>query len=155
MHLAVTPIPSHAAAPLAHVAKTKNVCKTVTKKVHGKKTKVKQCKSVPVKPKPTPTPTPTPTSSVPSGSFTGSNVNFRFGSIQVTIAVDNGKITDVKANATPHAARSIFIDQQALPILRHEVLKAQSASIDTVSGATLTTEAYVQSLQAALQTAGM
>jgi uncharacterized protein with FMN-binding domain len=153
--LAGVPTPSHASTLQTHAAKKKKVCKTVTKKVHGKKTRVKQCKLVKVKPKPAPTATPTPTSSPPlSGSFSGSNVNFRFGSVQVTVVIDNGKIADVKANASPDTARSTIIDQQALPALRQEVLQAQGASIDMVSGATLTSEAFLRSLQSALQTAG-
>jgi uncharacterized protein with FMN-binding domain len=49
-----------------------------------------------------------------------------------------------------HANRSIEINDQALPILVHEALVAQSAQIDQVSGATYTSEAFTQSLQAAL-----
>jgi uncharacterized protein with FMN-binding domain len=50
-------------------------------------------------------------------------------------------------------ARSVFINEQALPLLRQEVLRAQSARIDEVSGATLTSDAYDASLQAAIAAA--
>jgi uncharacterized protein with FMN-binding domain len=146
---------THAAALLSSKPKTTKVCKTTTKIVHGKKTRVKTCKTVKVTAKPKAKPTPTATASVPSGTFTGSDVNFRFGDVQVTVVLSAGKITDVKANANPDTPRSTFIDQQALPMLRKEVLQAQSANIDTVGGATLTSEAYIQSLQDALNKAGL
>ncbi len=153
--LAGVPPTTHAAALHATKPKTKKVCKTTTKKVHGKKTKVTSCKTVKVTPKPKAKPTPTATTIAPSGTFDGSDVNFRFGDVQVSVVLNAGKITDVKANANPDTARSTFIDQQAVPQLRQEVLQAQSANIDTVSGATYTTEAYVQSLQDALHKAGL
>jgi uncharacterized protein with FMN-binding domain len=77
----------------------------------------------------------------------------RWGTVQVTIIVKGKKIKDVKASAPEERERSAIINQQALPILRQEVLKVQSATIDTVSGATLTSDAYAQSLQAAIKKA--
>jgi uncharacterized protein with FMN-binding domain len=59
----------------------------------------------------------------------------------------------VKISTSPENFRSQFIDQQAVPLLKQETLQAQSANIDTVSGATMTSEAYIQSLQAALKKA--
>jgi uncharacterized protein with FMN-binding domain len=49
-----------------------------------------------------------------------------------------------------HTDRSIFINQQALPHLKQEVLQAQSANVQLISGATDTSYAFVQSLQAAI-----
>ena len=49
-----------------------------------------------------------------------------------------------------HTDRSIFINQQALPYLKQEVLQAQSANVQLISGATDTSMAFVQSLQAAI-----
>jgi uncharacterized protein with FMN-binding domain len=60
------------------------------------------------------------------------------------------KFTDLGGGYTYHTSRSQFIMSQALPILRQEFLSAQSASIHLVSGATLTSEAFVHSLQSAL-----
>jgi hypothetical protein len=60
------------------------------------------------------------------------------------------KFTDLGGGYTYHTSRSQFIMSQALPILRQEFLTAQSARIQNVSGATLTSQAFTKSLQAAL-----
>ena len=60
------------------------------------------------------------------------------------------KFTDLGGGYTYHTSRSQFIMSQALPILRQEFLAAQSSRIQMVSGATLTSEAFIQSLQSAL-----
>jgi hypothetical protein len=60
------------------------------------------------------------------------------------------KFTDLGGGYTYHTARSQFIMSQALQILRQEFLAAQSARVQMVSGATYTSEAFVQSLQSAL-----
>ena len=60
------------------------------------------------------------------------------------------KFTDLGGGYTYHTSRSQFIMSQALPILRQEFLAAQSARIQMVSGATYTSEAFIQSLQSAL-----
>jgi uncharacterized protein with FMN-binding domain len=61
------------------------------------------------------------------------------------------KITSVAVPVYPnHTDRSVFINQNALPTLRAEALRAQTANIDLVSGATDTSDAFVQSLQAAI-----
>src|SRR5947209_5359300 len=57
-----------------------------------------------------------------------------FGPIQVTVTVKNKKITSVSAKVSPDNPRSNFIESNALPILKQEVLKAQSANIQMVSG---------------------
>ena len=66
-----------------------------------------------------------------------------------------GQITDVAALQLPSGGRSGRISRAVEPILREEALQAQSANIDTVSGATYTSLAYAQSLQAALDQAGI
>lgn len=89
-----------------------------------------------------------------NGTFTGASESTRFGSVQVQIVVAGGKITDVKAlHLTDAERRSQMISATAAPILRSEVLQAQSANVDTVSGATVTSDAYLSSLQAALDAA--
>jgi hypothetical protein len=60
------------------------------------------------------------------------------------------KFSDLGGGYTYHTSRSQFIMSQALPILRQEFLAAQNAKIQMVSGATYTSQAFVQSLQAAL-----
>jgi uncharacterized protein with FMN-binding domain len=74
----------------------------------------------------------------------------------VQITVQAGKITDVTAlQLTDAERRSVMISSQAAPLLRDEVLQAQSANVQTVSGATVTSEAYLNSLQAALDAANL
>jgi len=111
----------------------------------------------------TPTSTPTgTTTSTPSasgtglndGTFTGKTVNTQFGPVQVEVTVASGKITSVKAlQLTNYGGRSVQISNYAAPILRSEVLKAQSARVSTVSGATYTSDGYLTSLQSALDKA--
>ena len=93
---------------------------------------------------------------VPGGSFTGSSVSTQYGSVQVQVVVANGKITDVKAlHLTDDGGRSVQISNSAAPILRSEVLSSQSARVSTVGGATYTSDAYLTSLQSALDQAGL
>ena len=86
--------------------------------------------------------------------MTGPAVNTRYGPVQVQVTIANGKVIDVTALELPFdRSRSAAISQYAEPILRSEALQAQSAQIDLVSGATYTSDAYAQSLQAALDQA--
>ena len=79
----------------------------------------------------------------------------RYGVVQVQVVITGGKITDVIALQYPQAERrDIAINSQALPLLKAQVLSAQSTKIDGVSGATFTTDGYVTSLQSALDAAG-
>ena len=86
-------------------------------------------------------------------TFKGSTAGERWGTVQVSVVVKSKKITNVKATVSVHTGRSQFITDQALPLLKQEVLQAQSASIDTVSGATDLSDAYITSLQAAVNKA--
>jgi uncharacterized protein with FMN-binding domain len=89
-----------------------------------------------------------------SGTYTGSTAATRWGDVQVTITVTDGKITDVQVPVYPSGnGRDQEINAYALPILTQETLQAQSANIDSVSGATVTSDGYLQSLQAALDAA--
>jgi uncharacterized protein with FMN-binding domain len=101
---------------------------------------------------------------VVSKRFTGSVASVdRWGSLQVTVVVRKTttitgtkkkvtrKITAVSVPTYPnHTDRSIYINQTALPILKSEALRAQNANINMVSGATDTSDAFAQSLQAAI-----
>lgn len=90
------------------------------------------------------------------GTYPGAVVQTRFGSVQVQITVQGGKITDVTALQLTDAERkSVQISNRAAPLLRAEVLKAQSANVQTISGATVTSGAYLNSLQAALDAANL
>lgn len=102
-------------------------------------------------------PTPSPSSSgtaYKDGTYTGQDVLTQFGDVQVKVTISGGKITDVQAVQMPFdRPRSYEISQYAGPMLHDEVLQAQTAKIDSISGATFTSDAYAQSLQAALDQA--
>jgi uncharacterized protein with FMN-binding domain len=86
---------------------------------------------------------------------TGSVIQTRWGPVQVEITVTNDRISDVRVVQYPDGnPRDAEINDSALPILVKETLDAQSAKIDMVSGATVTSEGYVESLQSALDEAG-
>jgi uncharacterized protein with FMN-binding domain len=105
------------------------------------------------------TSTPTPGTTPKSGSnanlvVNGTVAQTRWGPVQVQVHIGGGKITDVAALQVPNGNnRDYEINSYAVPQLRSEVLRAQSANIDVVSGATVTSEGYINSLQAALDSA--
>ena len=100
------------------------------------------------------TTTGTPTGS--TATVTGDSTGTRWGPVQVQITVTDGKITDVNVVDYPSGnGRDRQINARALPILVQETLDAQSAKIDMVSGATVTSEGYLGSLQSALDQAGL
>jgi uncharacterized protein with FMN-binding domain len=87
-------------------------------------------------------------------TYQGSVASTRWGDVQVTITVANGKITSVAVPTYPNGnGKDRQINARALPVLKRETIAAQSTDIDTVSGATVTSNGYKQSLQAALDTA--
>jgi uncharacterized protein with FMN-binding domain len=87
-------------------------------------------------------------------TYTGSVAQTRWGPVQVTITVSGGKITDVAVPTYPNGNhRDEEINAFALPVLTQETMSAQSADIDTVSGATVTSDGYKESLQSALDAA--
>ncbi len=91
-----------------------------------------------------------------SGTFSGDTVQTPFGNMQVALVVSSGKITDVKVlQRTDQGQRSVQISDYADPMLRTEVLQAQSANVQMVSGATYTSDGYLQSVQSALDKAGI
>jgi uncharacterized protein with FMN-binding domain len=88
------------------------------------------------------------------GTYAGTAVETRFGTVQVQVTIKAGVITDVTAlHLTDQEQRSVQISARAAPLLRSEVLSAQSANVQTIGGATYTSEAYLTSLQAALDAA--
>jgi len=94
------------------------------------------------------------TSRSSAASFTGDAVDTRWGPVQVQITVQGGKITAAQAVQYPqNNRRDEEINSSALPVLNQEVVQQQSASIDTVSGATVTSDGYLQSLQSAIDQA--
>ncbi|NTW41069.1 MAG: FMN-binding protein [Cellulomonadaceae bacterium] len=91
-----------------------------------------------------------------SGTFDGAVTSMRYGDVQVRIVVENGVITSADAISYPtQDHESAQINSQAVPMLNSEVVSAQSASISMVSHATYTSQAYITSLQDALDQAGL
>jgi len=89
-----------------------------------------------------------------AATYDGTAVQTRFGTVQVRVTIQGGKITEVTALQLTDAERkSAQISSRAAPVLRSEVLQAQSADVQTVGGATVTSDAYLTSLQAALDAA--
>jgi uncharacterized protein with FMN-binding domain len=90
-----------------------------------------------------------------STTATGALETDRYGNTQVKVTITNGKIAEVTVLAYNDGdPRSAEISQQAIPILRQEVLSKQTAAVAAVSGATYTSNAYEASLQSALDKAG-
>lgn len=104
---------------------------------------------------------PSPASSSDSsgsaaGTFTGDAVDTRWGIVQVQITVANGKITKSEAVQYPNGnPRDQEINAFAVPELNAEAVSSQSGHIDAVSGATVTSDGYIQSLQSAIDQANL
>jgi uncharacterized protein with FMN-binding domain len=110
--------------------------------------------TTPASPEPAGT-SPTTAAPVATRRATGQVEGYRYGELSVTVSKQNGRITDVHmASLNEIDSRSVQIDNDAIPQLRQEVLDAQSANIDGVSGATFTSQAYAASVQSALDQLG-
>ena len=89
-------------------------------------------------------------------TVTGSLATDQYGQLQVKLTIRNGRITKVGFSTfIANDGHSVQIDQSAAPVLIRETIAAQSAHIQGVSGATYTSDAYQQSLQAAIDKAGL
>lgn len=98
--------------------------------------------------------TTTTTTGLADGTYTGDAVRTRYGNVQVQITVSGGVVTDVQVPQYPNNDRKDQqINARALPILISETTETQSADISMVSGATYTSDGYIQSLQSALDQA--
>ena len=103
---------------------------------------------------PTTTPSTTPSATSGSSTVTGDVAQTQWGPVQVQLTVQGGKITAVNVLQYPNGNhRDVEINDYALPILIDETVKAQNAQIDMVSGATVTSDGYIRSLQSALDQA--
>jgi uncharacterized protein with FMN-binding domain len=137
-----TPItPTESASP--SMSPTPTMKPPTTKPKSTKKPTAKKTTAAPTY---TPPPPPPPK---PSGTFTGPPVDTNYGPVQVQIVVSNGKIT--QANGNDMGGSSVGVD--AVPQLNQEAVQAQSANIQAVSGATYTSQGYIQSLQQAIDSA--
>ena len=101
-----------------------------------------------------PTPATTGQGIFKDGTFTGPEVDAYYGLVQVQAVIQNGRISRVEFLEYPHDRNtSQRINSIAMPYLQQEAIQVQSANVDIISGATLTSEAFAQSLQSALQSA--
>ena len=101
--------------------------------------------------------TQAPATSAPAainGTFTGPSVNVNYGNVQVKITVVNGRITDAVAVKAPSGKNDRYTNM-AVPTLKAQTLKTQSANIQGVSGASYTSYGWFTSLQGAIALAGL
>jgi uncharacterized protein with FMN-binding domain len=91
-------------------------------------------------------------SGLKDGTYKGAGATNPYGTVQVSIKVESGKITAVSATF-PLTGNSATINPVAIPKLKQETLNAQSAKVAAVSGATYTSQSYNESLQSALDSA--
>lgn len=109
---------------------------------------------MPPSPSALPVPTGTPEGQYKDGTYDGPIVDAYYGNVQVEAVVQGGKLADVQFLDYPQDRRtSRYINSQAMPWLTQEAVQVQSANVDLISGATFTSEAFVKSLQSALNQA--
>lgn len=109
---------------------------------------------VPTLPPPTATSAPS-TGQYKDGTYKGPQVDAFYGLVQVQAVIQNGKIKTIQFLQYPNDDRrtSQRINSVAVPYLQQEALQAQTSNVDIISGATLTSEAFMMSLQSALANA--
>jgi len=96
------------------------------------------------------------TSASGTKTVTGAAVDTRYGPVQVKVTVTNGKVTSATAVEYPVSdPRDAQINAYAIPALDQEAVQSGTAGIDMISGATYTSQGYIQSLQSALDKAGV
>ncbi len=97
---------------------------------------------------------PNPSSAYKDGTYTGPSVDVNWGYVQVQATIRSGKISDVQVVQYPNERRtSLNINSIAVPELQQEAIQAQSANVNIITGATLTSEGFQESLQTALDQA--
>jgi uncharacterized protein with FMN-binding domain len=103
---------------------------------------------------PVPIALPSPAGVYKDGIYIGAEVAGFYGNVQVQAVIQRGKIADVQFLKYPRdRITSIRINQSAVPNLQHEVIRSQKAQVNIVTGATLTSQAFMYSLQSALDQA--
>lgn len=96
------------------------------------------------------------TAGLKDGQYTGDAADAYYGLIQVKTTISSGKITDVVFLQYPNdRSTSVIINKQAMPYLKQEAIAAQSGQVDIISGATLTSQAFIESMASALSQAQM
>ncbi len=143
---------SASAAPTAEPSATTSAVATTSAKPTASK-------SATAKPATTQSATPEPVATkaasgkATDGVFLGDPSTMRYGTVQVQITINGGKITDAQAVQAPSGRDQRYTDR-AVPVMRQKTLAAQSANITGVSGASYTAYAWYESLQSALKKAG-
>ncbi len=95
-----------------------------------------------------------PTGKYKDGQYTGPSTDAYYGNVQVKVTVSGGQVADVQFLDYPQdRGTSVYINSQAMPILKSEAIQMQTAPVDAVSGATYTSQAFNQSLASALSQA--
>lgn len=97
------------------------------------------------------TPPPSSQNLYKNGVYVGDITDAYYGNVQVQATISGGQITDIQFLSYPNdRQRSIMINSMAMPILKSEAIQSQNANVDTVSGATDTSQAFIASLTSAL-----
>lgn len=105
-------------------------------------------------PAPTTTNNTTASAQYKDGTYTGSVDNAFYGNIQVSATIQSDKITAVNFLQYPDEnPNSIYVNTSAIPYLKQEAIKAQSSNVSVITGATFTSQAFMQSLSSALSQA--
>ena len=101
-----------------------------------------------------PAPALTPSGKYKDGTYTGIAADAQYGNIQVQAAIAGGKIVKINFLQYPNDRNtSVRINQQAMPYLQQEAIQTQSAQVDAISGASDTSQAFIESLSTALKQA--
>lgn len=103
----------------------------------------------------TPTSTPKPVLvGFKNGTFTGNSADAYYGLVQVQAVISGGRLTNINfLNYPRDNGNSLSRSNYALPQLKSEAIQSQSANVNAISGATATSDAFVQSLSSALSQA--
>jgi uncharacterized protein with FMN-binding domain len=141
---------SSSSASTSATATTKPVA---TKKATATATKATSTQSATATPSAAATTAAPATTGIKDGTFTGPSVFVNYGNVQVKITVVNGRITDAVAVKAPSGKNDRYTNM-SVPVLKQQTLKAQSANIQGVSGASYTSYGWFTSLQGALADAG-
>ena len=141
---------SSASTSSTSAATTKPVA---TKKATATATKATSTQSATATPSAAATTAAPATTGIKDGTFTGPSVFVNYGNVQVKITVVNGRITDAVAVKAPSGKNDRYTNM-SVPVLKQQTLKAQSANIQGVSGASYTSYGWFTSLQGALADAG-
>lgn len=150
---APTTNPNTSTPPATTTGASAPIADTTPKPTSGSTSKPKPTPAPAPAPAPTPAPAPVPASTgkYKNGTYQGDVTDAFYGPMQVAAVIKGGQISDVQLLQYPSGSgHSDYVNSQALPILVQETIQNQSAQIDAVSGATASSQAFIQSLSSAL-----